>query len=69
MIELVLLYAKEYCSYLPNVTFCCNTIVVTAMTGVATTLICGETMRGALFLNQKREIEPEQMNYGQIHVC
>ena len=53
MIELGLLYAKEYCSYLPNVIFCHNTIVVTAMTGVTATLICGETMHGALFLNQK----------------
>ena len=31
------------------------------MTGVAATLICGETMHGALFLNQKCEIEPEQI--------
>ena len=61
LIELVLLYAKEYCSYLPNVIFGRNTIVVTAMTGVAATLICGETTHGALFLNQKREIEPEQI--------
>ena len=61
VIELVLLYAQAYCSYLPNVIFCCNTIVVTAMTGVAATLICGETMHGALFLNQKHEIEPEQI--------
>ena len=53
VIELVLLYAKEYCSYLPNVIFCRNTIVVTAMTGVPATLICGETMHGVLFLNQK----------------
>ena len=60
VIELVLLYAQEYCSYLPNVMFCCNTIVVSAMTGVAATLICGETMHGALFLNQKCKIEPEQ---------
>ena len=44
VIELVLLYAQEYCSYLPNVMFCHNTIVVSAMTGVAATLICGETM-------------------------
>ena len=51
VIELVLLYAKEYYSYLPNVIFCCNTIVVTAMTSVAVTLICGETMDDALFLN------------------
>ena len=61
VIELVLLYAKEYCSYLPNVIFGCNTIVVTAMTGVAATLICGETTHGALFLNQKCEIETEQI--------
>ena len=53
VIELVLLYAKEYCSYLPNVIFCLNTIVATAMTCVEATLICGETMHGALFLNQK----------------
>ena len=56
-----LLYAQEYCSYLPNVLFCHNTIVFTAMTGVTTTLICGESMHGALFLNQKHEIEPEQI--------
>ena len=31
------------------------------MTGVAATLICGKTMHDALFLNQKREIEPEQI--------
>ena len=60
VIELVLLYAKEHCLYLPNAIFCHNTIVVTAMTGVPATLICGETMHGALFLNQKHEIEPEQ---------
>ena len=40
--------------------FCRNTIPVTAMTGVADTLICGETTHGALFLNQEHEIEPEQ---------
>ena len=52
VIELALLYAQGYCSYLPNVMFCHNTIVVTAMTGVTATIICGETMHGALFLNQ-----------------
>ena len=61
VIELLLLYAQEYCSYLPNVIFCRNTIVVTAMTGVAATLICGETMHGALFLNQNHKIEQEQI--------
>ena len=61
VIELVLLYEQEYCSYLPNVMFYHSTIVVTTMTGVAATLICGETTHGALFLNQKHEIEPEQI--------
>ena len=61
MIELVLLYAQEYCLYLPNVMFSRNTIVVTAMTGVTATLICGETTHGALFLNKKYKIEPEQI--------
>ena len=61
VIELVFLYAQEYCLYLPNDIFCHNTIVVTAMTGVAAMLICGETMHGALFLNQKCKIEPEQI--------
>ena len=51
VIELVLLYAQDYCSYQPNVMFCHNTIVVPAMTGVVATL-CGETTHGALFLNQ-----------------
>ena len=61
VIELVLLYAKEYCSYLPNVIFCRNTIVVTAMTGVAATFICGETTHGALFLNQICKTAPEHI--------
>ena len=41
--------------------FCHKTIVATAMTGVTDTLLCGETMHGALFLNQKCKIEPEQI--------
>ena len=31
------------------------------MTGVTATLICGAAMHGALFLNQKCKIEPEQI--------
>ena len=42
VIELVLLYAKEYCSYLPNVIFCRNTIVVTAMTGKQCMVPCSK---------------------------
>ena len=42
VIELVMLYAKEYCSYLPNVIFCRNTIVVTAMTGKQCMVPCSK---------------------------
>ena len=61
VIELVMEYAREYCSFLPHVTFTARTIVVTAMTGVAATIIKGETTHGALCLNQQKELEPEQI--------
>ena len=41
VIELVMEYAREYCSFLPHVTFMARMIVVTAMTGVAATIIQG----------------------------
>ena len=43
VIELVMEYAREYCSFLPHVTFIARMIVVTAMTGVSATIILGET--------------------------
>ena len=61
VIELVMEYARDYCSFLPHVTFMATTIVVTAMTGVAATIIQGEMTHGALHLNQKEELEPEQI--------
>ena len=61
VIELVMEYAREYCSFPPHVTFTARTIVVTAMTGVAATIIQGETTHGALYLNQQKELEPEQI--------
>ena len=54
-------YAREYCSFLPHVTFTARMIVVTAMTGVAATIIQGEMTHGALYLNQQKELEPEQI--------
>lgn len=53
VIDLVLLYAKEYCSKFENFVFDKRTIVVTAMTGCAATLLNGETAHGALKLNTK----------------
>ena len=38
VIELVMEYAREYCPFLPHVTFTARMIVVTAMTGVAATI-------------------------------
>jgi ATP-dependent DNA helicase PIF1 len=54
-------YAREYCSYVEGVTFTCRTIVVTALTGVAATILQGETTHSAAFLNQSRPLEPEQI--------
>jgi hypothetical protein len=59
VIDLVLAYSKEYCEHL-NHRFNCRTIVVCAMSGVAATLIMGETAHSALLLNQGKEITSEQ---------
>lgn len=61
VIDLVMEYAREYCSYMDNYTFTSRTIVVTAMTGVAATLLMGETVHSAVHLNQKKPIQPEQV--------
>ena len=61
VIDLVMEYAREYCSYMNNFEFNARTIVVTAMTGVAATLLLGETTHSALYLNQLKGIEREQV--------
>ena len=61
VIDLVVAYSKEYCSYMKDYEFNSRTIVVTAMTGVAATLLLGETTHSALYLNQKKPIEAEQV--------
>ena len=53
VIDLVMLYAREYCSNFANFVFDKRTIVVTALTGCAATLPNGETVHGALNLNTK----------------
>ena len=60
VINLVMEYAKEYCSYIPNFSFNARTITITALTGVAATLLKGETVHSALLLNQKKPIQEEQ---------
>ena len=60
VINLLMEYAKEYCSYIPNFSFNARTITITALTGVAATLLKGETVHSALLLNQKKPIQEEQ---------
>ena len=61
VIDLVLKYAEEFCSYLENFRFGPRTILVTAMTGVAATLLLGETTHRAVYLNQRKPIEAYQI--------
>jgi hypothetical protein len=61
VIDLLMEYAREYCSYIDNFEFTSRTIVVTAMTGVAATILLGETTHSAAYLNQKRPIDAEQV--------
>jgi PIF1-like helicase len=61
IIDLVIEYGREYCSYMKNYQFTSRTIVVTAMTGVAATLLLGETTHSAVYLNQQKDIQPEQV--------
>ena len=61
VVDLVIEYAREYCEELDNYTFTSRTIVVTAMTGVAATLLSGETTHAALYLNRKTELSYEQI--------
>ena len=62
LIDLVILYAKCFCSYIwSDFQSFERVIVVTALTGVAATLLQGETTHGALYLNQKLQLKPEQV--------
>ena len=53
VINLVVRYAKEYCRNLPDVEFTKQTILVCGYSGVAATLLLGETMHSALKVNNK----------------
>jgi hypothetical protein len=59
VINLVVAYAAEYCGHL-NHPFTKRTIVITAMSGVAATLLNGETTHSALGLN-KAKIDNDQI--------
>lgn len=62
VINLLMLYARTFCSYLwTDFQQQERVIVITALTGVAATLLQGETTHSALFLNQKKDITREQI--------
>ena len=62
VIDLLLEYAREYCSFIEGFAFTARTIVVTAMSGVAATLLLGETTHRAVYLNRK-EIKHEYVEH------
>ena len=53
VIDLILAYAEEYCKMYKNFAVTSRTFVITALSGVAATLILGETTHSALYLNHK----------------
>ena len=56
VVDLLIEYARAFCDNLHDFKFTSNTIVVTAMSGVAATLLMGETTHSALYLNKKTEL-------------
>jgi Helitron helicase-like domain at N-terminus/PIF1-like helicase len=60
VIDLLLTYARDFCSYLGGYDVDADRlIVVTAMSGVAATHIMGETTHGAIHLNRKAAFKEE----------
>ena len=61
VINLAVAYCRSYCALLSEGFQNHNhAVIITAMTGVAATLLCGETTHSAVYLNQKRPISSEQ---------
>ena len=67
VIDLLVDYAREYCTYLPENTSSANTVVVTAMSGVAATLLMGETTHSALQLNKKSRMVDHESVEKWVH--
>ena len=61
VIDLLLLYAREFCEQFENFAFTSRTIIITDMSDVAATLLQGETMHGALYLNHKQHFKREDI--------
>jgi hypothetical protein len=61
VINLVMQYAEKFCENFPEYTFNDRTILVCAYSGVAATILQGETMHSALFINQTSSFTNEQI--------
>jgi DNA replication protein DnaC len=61
VIDLMMEYAREYCALLDNYEFNSSTIILTAMTGVTATILLGEMTHLAVYLNQRKPIQTEQV--------
>lgn len=61
VIDLFVAYARKFCDgFGEDYRFTKNTICITALTGVAATLLLGDTTYRSCFLNQARALEAEQ---------
>ena len=62
-IDLMTLYAKEFCGLFnnPEFAFTTQTVVVTALTGVAASILNGETVHKKLYLNRKHKFDPSHI--------
>ena len=61
VLNLVIQYASAFCDTLPDYNFTDRTILVCAYSGVAATLLRGQTFHSALFINQRRDISADQV--------
>ena len=62
VINLVVKYCRAYCELISNdPTESSRSLIVTAMTGVAATLLNGVTLHSAVYLNQRKRINDQQV--------
>ena len=61
VVDLFLMYAQQFSSFIEEFNFTSKTIRVTAMSGVAATVIGGETTHSALYINKKTPITQQNV--------
>ena len=61
VLDLMMSYMKDFCQPMTDFEFTDRTVVVTALTGVAATLLLGQTTHTALYINQRRRYTEQQV--------